>query len=184
MVRAAVWFIRAIKARDSDDKIKLYTMSDMDLGGFKIAHQLAKDWNVDTIRFSTRSRGDYLYLRFQTCWMGVYPTEYHRLNVLGPPSGTYKPMTMSEEAHAAIVNWRNDVQEEIAYNDDGAAPHGAVRNAEIDQLLNDRILFNIAKIPPHLLSAQLGFMLANAHCPVKWTSNLKSPPGNMKNDTK
>ena len=135
MVRAAVWFIRAIKARDSDDKIKLYTMSDMDLGGFKIAHQLAKDWNVDTIRFSTRSRGDYLYLRFQTCWMGVYPTEYHRLNVLAPLRGTYKPMTMSDENHNAIVNWQNSHPEEIAYNDDGAAPPGAIRNAEIDQLL-------------------------------------------------
>ena len=184
MVRAAVWFIRAIKARDSADKIKLYTMSDMDLGGFKIAHQLAKDWNVDTIRFSTRSRGDYLYLRFQTCWMGVYPTEYHRLNVLAPLRGTYKPMTMSDENHNAIVNWQNSHQEEIAYNDDGAAPPGAIRNAEIDQLLDDRILFNIAKIPPHVLSSQLGFMLANAHCPVKWSNNLKSPPGNLKNDTK
>ena len=165
------------------DRIKLYTMSDMDLGGLKIAHSLSKDWNEDTIRFVSRSRGDYLYLRYQTCWMGMYPSEYNRLSGLVPDSGVYKPMTMSQEVHDAIDEWRDDHQDDIAYAGDNGAPAGSIRNREIDDLLEDMILFNIAKIPPHHLSAQLGIMLNNAICPEKW-SNLKQPPENMlKNNT-
>ena len=98
----------------------------------------------------------------------------NRLNGLAPLSGVYKPMTMSQEAHDAIVEWRDNHEDEIAYAGDNGAPAGSIRNREIDDLLQDRILFNIAKIPPHVLSVQLGNMLNNAICPKKW-SNLKSP---------
>ena len=163
MSRYLVWFIRAIKVRDPEDKIELHTMSDMDTGGIKIAHQLSKDWNENTISFQTRSRGDYLYLRYKTCWMGVYPTEYHRLRQLAPMSGVYKPMSKTDAQHNGAVAWRNN-----NLNDINFAGNGAVRLQEIDRFLHEDVVFNIAKIPPHVQITELGTMLINAICPNKW----------------
>ena len=179
MNRFTVMFIHAIKARDLQDKIPIFTFSDMDYGGLKIAHQLSKDWNVGNISFGSRSLGDYLHLRYQTCWMGVYPAEYHRLNNLHP-SGVFKPMTMDDAEQVEILAWRNANQQDITF-----AGNGPRRLAEIDRMLQERILFDIAKIPPSILVQQLGNMMDNAICPDKWEnrpkhSNLKGPPPTKK----
>ena len=171
MNRYTVEFVRAIKARDPQDKIPIYTFSDMDLGGIKIAHQLAKEYTTDNIFFRRQSLGDHLGMRFQTCWMGMYPTEYHRLRVLLPMSGVYKPMTMSNEYHNDVVVWRGGKADDIEYAGNGPTPE-----AEIDRFLQDRILFNIQKIPPSVLDVELGQMMNNAICPEQWTTNLKAPP--------
>ena len=171
MNRYTVEFVRALKARDSQDKIPIHTFSDMDLGGLRIAHQLAKEYTTDNIFFRRQSLGDYLGMRFQTCWMGMYPTEYHRLRVLLPMSGVYKPMTMSNNHHNEVVVWRGINADVIEY-----AGNGPTREAEIDQFLQDRILFNIQKIPPSVLDVELGQMMNNAICPEQWKSNLKAPP--------
>ena len=171
MNRYTVEFVRALKARDSQDKIPIHTFSDMDLGGLKIAHQLSTEYTTDNINFRRRSLGDYLGMRFKTCWMGMYPTEYHRLRVLLPMSGVYKPMTMSNNHHNEVVVWRGINADVIEY-----AGNGPTREAEIDQFLQDRILFNIQKIPPSVLDVELGQMMNNAICPEQWKSNLKAPP--------
>ena len=175
MNRYTVEFVRALKARDSQDKIPIHTFSDMDLGGLRIAHQLAKEYTTDNIFFRRQSLGDYLGMRFKTCWMGMYPTEYHRLRVLLPMSGVYKPMTMSNNHHNEVVVWRGNHQDDIDYAGDGDA-----REAEIDQFLEDKILFNIQKIPPSILDVQLGTMMDNAICPKKWKTKLKAPPAKRK----
>ena len=169
--RYTVEFVRALKARDTEDKMPIHTFSDMDLGGVKIAHQLSTEYTTDNINFRRRSLGDYLGMRFKTCWMGMYPTEYHRLRVLPPMSGVYKPMTMSNNHHNEVVAWRGNHQDDIDYAGDGDA-----RNDEIDRFLEEKILFNIQKIPPSILDAELGTMMNNAICPEQWKSNLKAPP--------
>ncbi len=163
--RDTVWFTRAIKARDPKDRIILFTYYDMDWGGFKIAHQLARNWTEEDTIFGRLSLAEYLHIRFQTCWVGMFPSEFNRLNLQG---ATYKPMTLTVEQQNRIDNWRNNFIDDIIFSGDGPR-----RNAEIDAMIQGGVSYNLSKTRWSMFLGEIGTAIENSICPEKWQGKAK-----------
>ena len=146
------WFLHAIKSRK--DSLKVYLLSDMDLGGIKIQHQLSGSTDFSDPS-KKKSAAEYT-IQYPTYWMAInYELYEHFLNM--NPTGIYLVMTLTQDAKSRITEWVNTRHELINF-----AGNGNHRHQQLTQMLNNDVRLNLAQIKLDAFLAAIDHMMNNA----------------------